>query len=67
MVGDLLKALDYAHAQKIVHWRREAGQPAAGGATGRIKLTDFGVARITDGGRGHAQGRDGGHAQAHVA
>lgn len=49
MMADLLAALDYAHKNKIVH--RDI-KPANMLLTreGRIKLTDFGVARITDSG-----------------
>ena len=50
MVTDLLKALDYAHAQKIVHRDVKPANLLLVEATGRIKLTDFGVARIQDGG-----------------
>ncbi len=47
MMADLLSALDYAHKHKIIH--RDI-KPANMLLTkeGRIKLTDFGVARITD-------------------
>ncbi len=47
MITDLLAALDYAHRHKIIH--RDI-KPANMLLTkdGRIKLTDFGVARITD-------------------
>jgi eukaryotic-like serine/threonine-protein kinase len=49
MMCDLLAALDYAHRNKIIH--RDI-KPANMLLTkeGRIKLTDFGVARITDSG-----------------
>ncbi|MBS7806897.1 serine/threonine-protein kinase [Variovorax sp. PCZ-1] len=49
MMSDLLAALDYAHKNKIIH--RDI-KPANMLLTreGRIKLTDFGVARITDSG-----------------
>jgi eukaryotic-like serine/threonine-protein kinase len=49
MMSDLLAALDYAHRNKIIH--RDI-KPANMLLTreGRIKLTDFGVARITDSG-----------------
>ncbi len=49
MMADLLSALDYAHKNKIIH--RDI-KPANLLLTrdGRIKLTDFGVARITDSG-----------------
>jgi serine/threonine-protein kinase len=49
MMSDLLAALDYAHRNSIIH--RDI-KPANMLLTkeGRIKLTDFGVARITDSG-----------------
>lgn len=50
MMTDLLKALDYAHAQKIVHRDVKPANLLLVEATGRIKLTDFGVARIQDAG-----------------
>ncbi|AMO24825.1 hypothetical protein GCM10027034_08110 [Ramlibacter solisilvae] len=49
MVRDLLSALDYAHRQGIVHRDiKPANLLLEGG--GRVKLTDFGVARIQDSG-----------------
>ncbi len=49
MVGDLLSALDYAHRQNIVH-RDVKPANLLIEADGRVKLTDFGVARIQDSG-----------------
>ncbi|ROZ72411.1 serine/threonine-protein kinase [Ramlibacter sp. WS9] len=49
MVRDLLSALDYAHKQNIVHRDvKPANLLIEPG--GRVKLTDFGVARIQDSG-----------------
>ena len=49
MVTDLLSALDYAHRQNIVH-RDVKPANLLIEANGRVKLTDFGVARIQDSG-----------------
>jgi len=49
MVRDLLSALDYAHKQGIVH-RDVKPANLLLEPSGRIKLTDFGVARIQDSG-----------------
>lgn len=49
MVRDLLSALDYAHRQNIVH-RDVKPANLLIEAEGRVKLTDFGVARIQDSG-----------------
>ncbi|MEO6017731.1 MAG: serine/threonine-protein kinase, partial [Polaromonas sp.] len=49
IVGELLSALDYAHRQNIVHRDiKPANLLMENG--GRVKLTDFGVARIQDSG-----------------
>ena len=49
IMGDLLSALDYAHRQNIVHRDiKPANLLIEPG--GRVKLTDFGVARIQDSG-----------------
>ncbi|MDI1274026.1 serine/threonine-protein kinase [Polaromonas sp.] len=47
MVRDLLSALDYAHRQNVVH-RDVKPANLLIEADGRVKLTDFGVARIQD-------------------
>ncbi len=49
MVRDLLSALEYAHRQNIVH-RDVKPANLLIEADGRVKLTDFGVARIQDSG-----------------
>lgn len=49
MVGELLSALDYAHRQNVVH-RDVKPANLLIEADGRLKLTDFGVARIQDSG-----------------
>ena len=49
IMGDLLSALDYAHRQNIVHRDIKPANLLIEG-NGRVKLTDFGVARIQDSG-----------------
>ncbi len=49
MVRELLSALEYAHLQSIVH-RDVKPANLLIEANGRVKLTDFGVARIQDSG-----------------
>ncbi len=49
IMSDLLAALDYAHQQNIVHRDIKPANLLIE-ASGRIKLTDFGVARIQDSG-----------------
>jgi eukaryotic-like serine/threonine-protein kinase len=49
MMRDLLAALDYAHQHKIIHRDIKPANLMIE-ANGRVKLTDFGVARIQDSG-----------------
>jgi serine/threonine protein kinase len=49
IMGDLLSALDYAHRQSIVHRDIKPANLLIE-TNGRVKLTDFGVARIQDSG-----------------
>lgn len=49
IMGDLLSALDYAHRQNIVHRDIKPANLLIE-TQGRVKLTDFGVARIQDSG-----------------
>lgn len=47
LIDDLLSALDYAHRQNIVHRDIKPANLLIE-SSGRVKLTDFGVARIQD-------------------
>ncbi len=49
IMGDLLSALNYAHSQSIVHRDIKPANLLIE-TNGRVKLTDFGVARIQDSG-----------------
>ncbi|MGH8830879.1 MAG: serine/threonine-protein kinase [Polaromonas sp.] len=49
IMGDLLSALDYAHRQNLVHRDIKPANLLIE-TSGRVKLTDFGVARIQDSG-----------------
>jgi eukaryotic-like serine/threonine-protein kinase len=49
IMGDLLSALEYAHRQSIVHRDIKPANLLIE-TNGRVKLTDFGVARIQDSG-----------------
>ncbi|MEO8545720.1 MAG: serine/threonine-protein kinase [Burkholderiaceae bacterium] len=49
LMRDLLSALEYAHRQNIVHRDVKPANMLVE-ASGRVKLTDFGVARIQDSG-----------------
>jgi len=45
------EALEYAHGEKVVHRDIKPGNIMFDAATGRAKITDFGIARITDASR----------------
>ena len=48
IIATVAEALDYAHAQKIIHRDIKPGNIMYDANTRKIKITDFGIARITD-------------------
>lgn len=48
IIADVAETLDYAHGQNIVHRDIKPSNIMYDGKTGNIKITDFGIARITD-------------------
>jgi hypothetical protein len=48
IMGELLDALGYAHERGIVHRDVKPANVMIESGTGRVKLTDFGVARLAD-------------------
>ena len=54
MIGELLDALDYAHQNGIVHRDIKPANVMLDGQM-RVKLTDFGVARLSDAGADRTQ------------
>lgn len=48
IVSDCAEALDYAHAQNVVHRDIKPSNIMYDPDTGTVKITDFGIARITD-------------------
>lgn len=51
VVRQIALALDYAHKQQVVHRDIKPANMMYEAASGKIKLTDFGVARMTDANR----------------
>jgi len=48
IIADVAETLDYAHSQNIVHRDIKPGNIMYNPDNGQIKITDFGIARITD-------------------
>jgi len=48
LVAQVAEALDYAHRQNIVHRDIKPGNIMYNPAVGKVKVADFGIARITD-------------------
>ena len=48
IVAEVADALDYAHRQNVVHRDIKPGNLIFNPQTGQLKVTDFGIARITD-------------------
>src|SRR5437773_7206232 len=54
LMGELLDALDFAHEAGVIHRDIKPANVMIDGQ-GRTKLTDFGVARVTDSDRTHVE------------
>lgn len=48
VIADVADALDYAHRKNIIHRDIKPANLLYNGATGAIKVSDFGIARISD-------------------